>query len=545
MITVNYAGIKSLAYRPLFHNRRWHMLHMSSARSLKDFTARYAPALLIGALIIGISIYGYNATNSIPYLMFGLFAAIVGVGLTAMYRNDLFSSTKKPSLAFASVLTFLSLVYIFAFPPLSVPDEPHHFYSSYWIADLITGQVHEQGFDVRTADWEQLSKSTSVLVNTENYRRVLDNFELFQADDSTITIDAYTYDLGSENLPTKIPTVLAILIGRTLHLGTYPLFYLGRIFNAVCFVTCAALAYRITPFGKNAVVALSLLPMTLHLTASFSYDVGIISLGLLLTALVLKAMTSAETISRKHSLSIIVIAAMLAPCKVIYSTIILLALFIPSTKFPSKRSSLLFKAGVVIVPILMILILRIPSISAVANTAQDLDVRGAETGHFYGLSFVLHNPLATAAIFARSFLEKGDFYWSTALGKSLGWFQGNIAVPYFFCIPLLLIFIRAAQRDSIDSYVLSKKMRFVFLAIAGLSFLGCMFTMFIGYTFDTQTTIEGVQGRYILPVAMLLILSLRSEHFRSDSDSFPFTLLSMALMNIVFLLHIVAGALAV
>ena len=272
-----------------------------------------------------------------------------------------------------------------------------------------------------------------MLVNTENYRRVLDNFELFQADDSTTTIDAYTYDLGSENLPTKIPTVLAILIGRTLHLGTYPLFYLGRIFNAVCFVTCAALAYRITPFGKNVVVALSLLPMTLHLTASFSYDVGIISLGLLLTALVLKAMTSAETISRKHSLSIIVIAAMLAPCKVIYSTIILLALFIPSTKFPSKRSSLLFKAGVVIVPILMILILRIPSISAVANTTQDLDVRGAETGHFYGLSFVLHNPLATAAIFARSFLEKGDFYWSTALGK-YSWL-----VPRQYCRSIFLL----------------------------------------------------------------------------------------------------------
>lgn len=518
------------------------MLYISSARRSKDFATQYTPALLIGGLIAGISIYGYNETDSIPYLLFGLFTTIVGISLTALYRKGLFSSTKMPIPAFAGVLTLFSLVYVFVFTPLSVPDEPHHFYSSYWIADLITGQINDQGFEVRSADWDQLSNTTSVLVSAENYQRVLDNFELFQTDDSTMTIDAYRYDLGSENLPAKIPTVLAILIGRALHLGTYPLFYLGRIFNAICFVACAVLAYRITPFGKNVVAALSLLPMTLHLAASFSYDAGIISLGLLLTALVLKAMTSTEAISNKNILSIIVLAAMLAPCKVIYSTIILLALLIPSARFSSKRTSLLFKAGVLIVPILTILILRIPSISTVANTGQDLDVRGMETGHFYGLSFVLHNPLATAAIFARSILEKGDLYWSTALGRSLGWFQGNIAVPFFFCIPLLLIIIRAAQRDSIDSRALSKKMRFAFSAIAGLSFLGCMLTMLIGYTFDTQATIEGVQGRYILPVAMPLILSLRSEHFRSDTDSFPFTLLSMALMNIVFLLHIVAGA---
>lgn len=48
-------------------------------------------------------------------------------------------------------------------------------------------------------------------------------------------------------------------------------------------------AVRITPIGKNVMMTAGLLPMTLHLASSYSYDAGIIGLAFLLTGMCLRA----------------------------------------------------------------------------------------------------------------------------------------------------------------------------------------------------------------------------------------------------------------
>ena len=96
-------------------------------------------------------------------------------------------------------------------------------------------------------------------VDYKDYQTVLSNFELFQTDQSYETVDYFKFSLGSENPPAKIATTLAILLGKLLNLGTYPLFYLGRLFNAISYAICAFIAYRLMPFGKNVVVGISLL----------------------------------------------------------------------------------------------------------------------------------------------------------------------------------------------------------------------------------------------------------------------------------------------
>ena len=140
---------------------------------------------------------------------------------------------------FAGVLCLLAVVYAFAFPPLTVPDEAHHFYSSYWLADVITGQADERGFEVQTSDWQLFTELNNNAVDAHDYRKIMNDFEFLQSDQSTITVDYFRYSLGSENPPAKIATTIAILLGKLLNLGTYPLFYLGRLFNAASFIICA------------------------------------------------------------------------------------------------------------------------------------------------------------------------------------------------------------------------------------------------------------------------------------------------------------------
>lgn len=518
------------------------MISTRHADNIHTAFRTYIPAALIGLGLFIVSLFWFNVCGSRTFLAFALLATAAGVALAVLYCDGTLSQANRSEHILAGVLLFFAVVYTFAFPPLTVPDEAHHFYSSYWLADSLIGHAGENGFEVRTNDWKLFTERGDDYIDADSYKRIAANFELFQSDESTVTVDYFEYDLGAENLPAKIATVVSILVGRFLHLGTYPLFYLGRLFNAISYIALAITSYRMIPFGKNVIAAASLLPMTLHLVSSFSYDVGIIGLGMLLTSLLLKAITEDGQISSALQTSIILVSALLAPCKVVYSTLILLALFIPSRRFSSSKHDVLFKLGAIIAPLLAVFALRLAAIGGLAASGSTLDVRGSETGHFYDLAFVLHNPLATISIFFRSLINNGDFYWSTALGRSLGWLQSDIAVPYFYVIPLLFGTVYAAQRDDSDPFKVPGKLRLAMLLVAALSFLGIMFSMFVGHTFDTEPVIQGVQGRYILPVIAPLLLSLRSKTVRIEGRSFPQIILVMSISNIVILMHVVASA---
>ena len=174
--------------------------------------------------------------------------------------------------------------------------------------------------------------------------------------------------------------------------------------------------------------------MTLHLVGSYSYDVGIISLAMLLTAMLLKAIFNHGLIERALTASILVASALLAPCKLIYSTIILLVLFIPNRRFQSKRTALLYKGGVLVAPLLAILALRMASISDLAVVTQQLDVRGSETGHFYELAFILHNPMAAMQSSSAPSLFKG-FFMEHGPGPKLGMVSSRYRHALFLLHP--------------------------------------------------------------------------------------------------------------
>ena len=63
-----------------------------------------------------------------------------------------------------------------------------------------------------------------------------------------------------------------------LHLGFVPALALGRLANLVCFALLAMAAVKYAPFGRRVFAAAALLPMTLHLAASFCRDALLLGL---------------------------------------------------------------------------------------------------------------------------------------------------------------------------------------------------------------------------------------------------------------------------
>ncbi len=80
-----------------------------------------------------------------------------------------------------------------------------------------------------------------------------------------------------------------------LHLGFAPALFLGRLANLLLFAALAALAVKVAPFGKRVFTVAALLPMTLHLAASFSRDAPLLGLCFAFTALLLDAAFGPES----------------------------------------------------------------------------------------------------------------------------------------------------------------------------------------------------------------------------------------------------------
>ena len=95
---------------------------------------------------------------------------------------------------------------------------------------------------------------------------------------------------------------------------------------------------------------------------------------MLLIVCVLRAMYGKDRMCGRDLIPIVVLAAAVAPCKIVYSVSVLLVLFIPADRFSSRRAALFYKAGVFAAAALSIVILRLLSVTELASSASTVQM---------------------------------------------------------------------------------------------------------------------------------------------------------------------------
>ena len=208
----------------------------------------------------------------------------------------------------------------------------------------------------------------STTLSGEYYPKVAEEFSFFADDNalsSTTLFSSDRFDMGSNPPQAKILSAL------------------GRLFNFAGFVALAYFAVRFTPVGKRIFMVASCLPMTLHVTASYSYDACTIGLAFLFTALCLRGIYSKSKMTTKLKVAIIVFAVLLAPNKALYSVLTLLVFLIPQSRFKSKGESWAFKFGVLLLACAAVLLMRLPTLldlTGVAGGGSEPFEKGGQTG---------------------------------------------------------------------------------------------------------------------------------------------------------------------
>lgn len=508
--------------------------------------------LAVIVLLSSVFFYKFNSIavgySSRMILFLGILSAVLLFLFCLLYK---YFSKKESSKAlprfYLVILLLMGTMYSAVFLPGTAPDEPYHYESSFYYSNLITGHTNEDSLLVmRETDIKLENDALTTVMDKESYQSVRQAL----TDNSSNDFETTSIDGQTKSLPqTRVFSAIGISLGQLFGLNGAMTFYLGRLFNFLCFALLAFAAYKITPVGKMLFAAITLLPMTLHITSSYSYDATIIGLSLLLIALCLKGIYSEQKCSQKLLIVIPVVTFFLAPCKVLYALSALLVFLIPNSNFSSKKFAHIYKFGLMGLALFAVCIFKLPDLLNMAGvsptntdpTSDGLEHRGEESGHYHALSTLISSPLSAIFIFVNTINQKFDFYLNTFLGGFLGWFQPEIKTPWFFILLFLGILFYTARKSDIDSIIPSKKTKVVFAVLSFLMYTAVVMSMLLGWTFDTELAAEGVQGRYFLPFAPLLFLLFRTKNTQRSEDSSPIVLLSLFALNTMNLIYIWAA----
>lgn len=449
----------------------------------------------------------------------------------------------KREILFAVSYLLVSLLFTFVLPPYSSPDEEAHFNSAYKLANKFEGYTARQQIDetiyTRVEDHNSVIEDKYTTVVTYEY--ITEN--LFKASgDNSIVSDSnnwVVYDFDG----VYTMGALGILTGKLLNLGYLPMMYLGRLFNLLLFTICLYFAIKITPTGKEVFMVLSFLPITMHITNSFSRDTFVISLGFLFVAYLLKLIHQEENYKLWQLALLAVICILLAPSKFIYSVMCVLVLLLHKEKLGFKSNIKLNKKQFVLMGVgfgALVLILGIVmyktngwvfnyvlSSFQVPVPLEELMLTNPLSTFNIGL--ILSYPVVFIKLVLNTIYTNGAYYIKSIAGGVLGYNSVIISDAFIFII-LVLVLISICSTPN-DRYELRTKDRLSFIAVF------CLVAALVVYVAVTWTpvidkTIYGIQGKYLIPAMPLLLIASKNKVFIVKNDIFNGLCFAAALTSI-------------
>lgn len=462
----------------------------------------------------------------------------------------------KRRVSFEKVTIVLILVfgmmYMAIMGPMKIPDEQSHYYAAYRYSNVLLGMdglsysVPMRADDAELmTEWHDDRKDYSA-----DYSDIMQSSWTLENDDLVSFEQDFGYGFDPLSRPPQlhIAAAIGITLGRLLSLGAMPTFYLGRI-TALLFAAFALyVALRILPFGRRSFAAFLLLPSTLMLLASYSYDGPIICLAALLGSVLLRSIYDTEPFGKKEWALIAVLVFLIVPAKLVYTAIAVLVLFIPATRFASRRQRALFVASIVLLAAGTFLLFKLPSVLNIASSpAPDAIVSNSsgKTGSegfepSYTFSMAISDPAHAIALFIDTVLLNSSRHVQGFFGGVLGW--SNFTGPWYVVIIFVVLVLFAVSTDRIKPIRPSLRLSSGIAFALAVSAIYC--SMMFGWITVKDEVIVGIQGRYFLPLFPLLFVIAAGllPRLRKSFDSI--TLCAYSYFNLFYIIWMVYSILS-
>lgn len=415
-------------------------------------------------------------------------------------------------------------LYLVVLPPLSAPDEVSHYISAYKLSNQMMGKqaTEEHGLVyIRQEDaWiediygefepgQEGQADLSVLGQTlteETYQMIHDEGLFGISEEGTTISNQWTV----RTTPfAYVPQAIGITLARLFQMSSMGLLYAGRLANLLFYIGVTYLAMKRLPFGKEILFGVALLPMTLHLTGSMSYDVMILALAFYFTAVCLDLAYAKPKVEKKDIVILAAVIAVLGPCKMVYAVVMALCFLIPVRKFGGWKQYITAAAVVLGAFIISMALVNSQTIATYATETESYVMWAEEAG--YSFAQLLSSPGLVLKMFYNTVVWQAEYYHLTMIGAYLGNVDLVLDVPYLAVLFLSFCLLGLSFRKPGESISIKGGQRIWVWVICLVCVGATMFSMLLAWTPVSSAVITGVQGRYFLPVLPLFLMSLKND----------------------------------
>jgi uncharacterized membrane protein len=449
---------------------------------------------------------GYN-TSLLLKLVLYLMAA--GLGLLILFPQPVFNIiariTLKPEIAFVIISAVFGMIFVFLTPPMQVPDEQSHFNRAYQVSEL------------------NIFKTSQTLpLSLLHLDTVYQRMKFFSGEKTTINelkdMTKVRLEPGvrlekatNEYIIPYIPAAAGIFFGRILKSPPVVLMFIGRFCNLLFGIFLIWLTIKIVPVHKWVFFLLALMPMAMFMRSSLSYDVVKTGLSFLLTAfLLLLAYDEKKAISNKDYFYLFIIIICLALSKVPYFIPGLLFLLIPVNKIGSPGKYLVLFFSMILLPALAIEIASLgmnwfgPRSELLGERGYGMPLFAALGNSYDQIRFILANVTVYLGIMLKSIFVYYGKDWVISFIGNLGWM--DTPLPSFIIIAWYIVLFLTAIGSPGKFINPGWKLKIIPMICFIMAIVIIETVLYIVASPYRGIAVDGVQGRYFIPYAPLLML---------------------------------------
>jgi uncharacterized membrane protein len=415
-----------------------------------------------------------------------------------------FGLLAQPQYVFLILELFFGLVFIFVTPPALVGDEPNHFFRAWQISegqiigerreDLSGGWLPESVLATNrklTGDIEMNHdvKFDTALISELLYLPLEPEKRVFERFPNTVIYAPVPY----------APQVVGILIGRLFGVSPLVMIYLARIVNLIAFIALTFWAIRIIPVHKWVLCLLSLTPTSVFQVSSASVDAFTFGICFLTIAVFLS-----YGLGEKEKLNAVDLLKLFALClpavlsKQAYILLPLLFLLIPRRRVGSTVKYLCVFASLYAACLLVLAVWSLAVKTIYLPYRIDIPINPEQQ-----VAFIIKNPLNFIFVAIKDYIYNFGYYLKTFFGQ-LTWL--DLYVPIYLVVFNCIVIAAVATLDKDAKKMIPRYFEFIFVTIvAGTAFI-ISALLYMTWSPIGGDTIEGIQGRYFIPIAPLFFL---------------------------------------